>query len=118
MKEKKAKEFTKGDSQILVNFLNKESDLPIIAHFVKYDKDDCLRPAFMRVGNIKNFPPDKRWVCTWNMAHKRTDLIPKKKSKSLDSLLKHFKYKPRDPEDPHDAHLDCQLAAKVYMKLK
>ena len=52
LKEKGAKMFTNGDSQKLVNFLNIEKDYPIVAHFAKYDKEDVLKPAFKRVGNI------------------------------------------------------------------
>ena len=40
------------------------------------------------------------------MAFNRTDLVPAKIKKSLDSLLKHFELEERDPNEKHDAYLD------------
>ena len=39
LKEKKAVEFTKGHSNKFMNFLNTHKDLPIVAHYAKYDRD-------------------------------------------------------------------------------
>ena len=41
---------SKGQVEILLNFLNERKDLPIVAHYVKYDRDDVLKPAFERLG--------------------------------------------------------------------
>ena len=42
---------------------------------------------------------------------------PKIKVRSLDAILKRYRFKPRENKDYHDAVEDCQLTAKVYMKL-
>ena len=42
---------------------------------------------------------------------------PKIKSRKLDAILKHYRFKPRENRDHHLAVEDCQLTAKVYMKL-
>ena len=43
--------------------------------------------------------------------------MPDVKIKSLDNLLEHFGFEPRDEDVLHNAILDCQLTAKVYMEL-
>ena len=50
-----------------------------------------MRPEFERVGNLENFPVNERWVCSYELAKQRTDLVPMNKSKKLEALLKHFK---------------------------
>ena len=64
--------------------------MPIIAHNVKYDRDEVLKPAYGKLGNPFGLPRDNRWVCTIKMADARTDLVPKNVSRGLDSLLEHF----------------------------
>ena len=105
------------DAKELVRFLNKESSFPIVAHNVKYDRDEVLKPVFKRLGLPKILPHNGRWVCTIELAKQRTDLVHKDVSKNLDSLLKHFKLEPRDPEKAHDAYIDCKKASQIYMKL-
>ena len=63
-----AVEWSKGCSDVLVNFLNMYPDFPIVAHGVDYDLDTVLRPAFERVGNIARLPKLERWVCTQDLA--------------------------------------------------
>ena len=67
LKELGAKVFTPGASKILVNFLNQKKDLPIVAHNVKYDRDQVLTPAFKRVKTEGFLPPEGRWKCTFEM---------------------------------------------------
>ena len=98
---------------MLLNFLNDKKELPIVAHHVKYDRDDVLKPAFDRLGIKNKLPKDDRWRCTFLMSERD----PKIKQRSLDAILKHYRFKPRANKDHHDAVEDCQLTAKVYMKL-
>ena len=63
-----AKPFTKGASEILINFLNEHPDLPIVAHNVEYDRDTVLKKAFDRVDNVNSLPPAERWRCTLKMS--------------------------------------------------
>ena len=81
-----AKAFTKGASQILINFLNEHPDLPIVAHNAEYDRDTVLKGAFDRVDNANSLPPADRWRCTLKMSEDLPDLS----SRSLDDLLKYF----------------------------
>ena len=118
LQSKGAKEFTKGACEMLTNFLNREQDLPIVAHGVKYDRDAVLNPAFQRVWCSWLMPSDERWVCTYELARQRTDLVPRPTPKGLDSLLGHFGLEQRDPEAKHDAYIDCIKTAQLYMKLK
>ena len=46
---------TAADLKELMRFLNRESSLPIVAHYAKYDKDEVLKPAFKRHGMAKSF---------------------------------------------------------------
>ena len=117
LKERRATEFTNGKSRVLANFLNREKDFPIIAHNVRYDRDQVLKPAFKKVGNLEGMPSDDRWVCTIKLADKRTDLVPHYVNKGLDSLLSHFKFERRDPNRVHDAFIDCIKTAQLYEKL-
>ena len=96
-----------------MNFLNEKKDLPIVAHHVKYDRDDVLKPAFDRLGIKSRMPKDDRWRCTFMMTARE----PKIKKRSLDAILEHYRFKSRANTDAHDAVEDCQLTAKVYMKL-
>ena len=63
------------------------------------------------------FPYDDRWVCTLELAEKRTDLVPPHLKKDLDTLLKHFELERRPEGAKHDAYIDCQKTAQLYMKL-
>ena len=112
MKEKGAKEFTKPASDRLMNLLNRHPDLPIVAHNVKYDRDDVLKPAFTKVKNLDKLPPQQRWRCTLAMAK----FVPKLFVYDLVSCLDHFKIEGREG-DKHDALEDCRLTAKFYMEL-
>ena len=118
LKERGAKKFSLGASKILTNFLNEFPKLKIVAHNVKYDRDDVLEKAYERVGNKEGMPSSDRWECTIEISRNRPDLVPKNKSRSLDSLLKCLKLKPRTKGEFHDAHLDCVKAAEVYEALK
>ena len=51
LKKLKAKEWTKGQSGILMNFLNTHKDLPIVGHHIEYDRDKVLKPAFEKINN-------------------------------------------------------------------
>ena len=96
-----------------MNFLNVHIDLPIVAHNVKHDRDQCLKPAFKKVDNLKNLAEDKRWMCTFEMSYK----VPYLTHRTLDDVLEHFNYERRNVEEHHSAMNDCRLTAKVYMKL-
>ena len=96
-----------------MNFLNEHKDLPIDAHNVKHDRDQCLKPAFEKVGNLKNLADDKRWKCTYEMSYK----VPYLTYRRLDDVLEHFGFERRNVEELHSATNDCRLTAKVYMKL-
>ena len=111
--EEKAKMFTKGSSEILVNFLNTHKDLPIVAHPVDYDRDEVLKEAFEKVGNLERLPGKERWRCTWEMA----DRVPFLVHGGLDDLLEHFGHPRSDLEAYYDAMEDCILTAKVYMDI-
>ena len=37
--------------------------------------------------------------------------------RTLDSVLEHFGFAPREEEEKHDAIHDCKLTAKIYMEL-
>ena len=63
-----AKIITRDDAKELVSFLNKERSFPIIAHFVKFDRDDVLKPAFRRLGLKDALPHNGRWICTYELA--------------------------------------------------
>ena len=113
LEEKKAVEFTKGKSNILVSFLNTHKDLPIVTHNVAYDRDTVLSKAFEKVGNFDKLPPKERWKCTMKMAQGFPDITVW----SLDGVLDHFGLEGRDEDKPHDALVDCILTAAAYMKL-
>ncbi len=57
-----------------------------------------LKPAFKKARNLKALPSDDRWVCTIELAKKKTELVPGNVSKGLDALLTHFELGARDPE--------------------
>ena len=117
LKEKNAKEYTREDSQELAEFLNREPNLPIVAHNVRYDRDSVLKPAFEKVGDLKNMPRDTRWVCTIKLADSRYDLVPSRINRGLDSLLEYLKLERREPGKAHEAMDDCIKTAHLYMKL-
>ena len=56
LNEKGAVEWTKGQSEQLINFLNGMPDLPIVAHNVQYDFNEVLVPAFKKVRNLDRLP--------------------------------------------------------------
>ena len=68
MKEKRAKEFSKGNSEQIVHFLNEYPDLPIIAHSADYDHGIVLTKAFKKVGTFEKLPKTSRWRCTQILA--------------------------------------------------
>ena len=111
--DKKAKKFTKGESEKLTTFLNKHRDLPIVAHNIKYDRDQVLGPAYLKVKNFEGMPDHKRWKCTYQMSFR----VEKMTHRTLDDCLEHFEFEPRDTDAVHDAMNDCILTAKVYMEL-
>ena len=43
--------------------------------------------------------------------------LPLLKSRMLDDLLEYFNFERRGEDEKHDAVNDCELTAKVYMKL-
>ena len=88
---------TLADTKELVRFLNKESSLPIVCHNMSFDRDDVLRPVFKKLNNPKGLPTKDRWVCTYELAKQRRDIIPFKVKKSLDSLLAFFGLEGRGP---------------------
>ena len=71
----------------------------------------------MRVGSITSFPTKDRWICTIEQAKEKTELVPRKVSKGLDSLLQHFGLEKRNPKEYHHAYVDCVKVAEIYMKL-
>ena len=113
LKEMKAEEFTKGKSNILMNYLNTHKDLPIVAHYAKYDRDKVLYRAFKKVGNLDKLPPKERWRCTFDLACS----IPDIKDTTLDGVLDYCNYERRDNDQPHNALTDCVLTAQIYMKM-
>ena len=50
------KNWSRGASDNLVNFLKLHQEFPIVAHNVSYDLDDVLKPAFARVENLAKLP--------------------------------------------------------------
>ena len=56
LKSKGAKNISKGQLGILVNFLNERKDQPIVAHSVKYDRDKVLKPAFKKLDVLGMMP--------------------------------------------------------------
>ena len=108
-----AKEFSLAASDRLMNFLNEHKDLPIVAHYAKHDREQCLKPAFKKVGNNKLLAEDKRWMCTYEMSFK----VPCLPLRTLDDVLEHFNYERRNVEELHSAINDCRLTAKIFMKL-
>ena len=107
-----AEKFTKEDGDKLVEYLNVNKDIPIVAHNVGHDRDKVLKPAFEKVSN-KSLPLDNRWVCTWEMSKEKTDL----RAHSLEDVLDLYDLGGRDPKAKHDAVTDCHLTAKIYMKM-
>ena len=65
---KNAVQWTKDASDRLADFLDQNSDYPIVSHFVNYDFKDVLRPAYLRVCNQDRLPKADRWVCNWNLS--------------------------------------------------
>ena len=96
-----------------MHYLNNQRDLPIVAHYVNYDRDKVLRPAFKKVDNLDALPPNSRWRCTQEMGFK----VPGLNMVTLDDALEHFGHDRRDVDKPHDALEDARCAAKVYMSI-
>ena len=113
LKKKGAKVFSKGASERIVNFLNEDKDLPIVAHNVWYDLDKALMKTFKRVNMQHILPPKERWRCTMKMSQK----LPGKPLALLDDILEYFNYDRRDLSKFHDAMTDAGLTAQVYMKM-
>ena len=118
LKKKGAKPLSRSALERLGNFLRERKDLPIIAHNVKYDIDQVLKPALKKLSLNESWLQENRWECTIKLADSRTDLVPREIDKDLNSLLKHFNLEYRDPKANHDAYIDCQKTAQLYMKLK
>ena len=76
-----------------------------------------MKAAFKRLGVKNTLPTENRWICTIELAKKRTDLVPASVKKKLDSLLTRFGLEARDPKAKHDAYIDCIKTAELYMKL-
>ena len=72
-----------------------------------------LRPTFKKLGVAHLAPPNKRWRCTYELSERCHGLH----ARTLDEVLEFFGYEPRDNEEKHDAIQDCELTAKIYMKL-
>ena len=72
--------FSKEASDRLSDFLHEEEDLPIVAHWVHFDRDMVLMPAFKKVENDERMPEKTRWRCTYEMAR----LIPEIEWRNLD----------------------------------
>ena len=87
-----AKPFTKGQSEILVNFLNECRDLPIVVHCLWVDREKVLEPAFRKVGNLERLPDLERWKDTFVLGKELTNL----KHPRLDDLLEELGEKVRD----------------------
>ena len=94
-------------------FLNEHPDLPIVAHNVEHDRDKVLNKAFERVENTEALPPNRRWRCTFNKSKGLNGL----QHLMLDDVLEYFDFERRGEDDLHDAVTDCELTAKIYMKL-
>ena len=87
----------------MVNFLNVKKDIPIVAHKVKFDRDQVLRKAFMKLGIENMMPKKERWRCTLDMCDRVPDIF----TRSLDECCKYFGLKGRDIEKTHNAVEDC-----------
>ena len=96
-----------------MNFLNEHKDLPIVAHYVKHDRDKVLRPVFKSVDNEAAMPPDSRWRCTCEMAQEVTDLTVC----TLDDVVTHFKIEGKGRGKYHEAFTDCELTAEIYKRM-
>ena len=105
--------WSKGESEILANFLTQHPDLPIVAHNEWYDHWKVLKPAFERVGNLEGNPKAERWRCTLKFAKKKLNQDCWK----LDAVVEACDVDPRDEDLKHDAKVDARLAGEVYMKL-
>ena len=86
LKEKKARKWTKGESNKLVNFLKIHEDLPIVAHYIHHDRDTVLKGAFEKVNNVEQMPRNDRWRCTWEMCKD----LPGVKVGSLNEVLVYY----------------------------
>ena len=80
---------------------------------MKYDRDKVLRPAYEKLGAAHLLPPEKRWRCALELSERCQGLLVR----TLDSVLEHFGFEPRDEEEKHSAIEDCELTAKIYMEL-
>lgn len=98
-------------AKVLLKFLTKHEDLPIVAFFIGYDRDKVLSPAFRRLGLEEMDAQASRWRCAQALCKRTRNW----KVLSLDDALSHFGYDRRDEDDPHDALEDARLAAQVYM---
>ena len=107
-----AEAFSNGASEILLHFLNEHSDLPIVAHGVRHDRDRVLKPAFEKVDNLGQLPMRSRWRCTVAMSKQLPGLC----FSHLNEVLEYCGFDRRD-EEYHCALKDCRLAAKVYMAM-
>ena len=111
LREVKAKPFDRKRAKVLLDFLNKHDQLPIVAFYAGYDRNKVLNPALQRLGHGDLSDLDERWICAQERCKRtrRWDLF------SLDDFLEHFGHERRKDEDHHDALVDARLAAVVYM---
>ena len=63
LRQLKAKRFCQFRAKILIEFLNKHTDLPIVAFHAGYDRDKVLKPAYERLGLRDMEALDSRWIC-------------------------------------------------------
>ena len=49
LKEKGAVKLTPGQAMQLAHFFHVEKDLPIVAHYAKYNRDEVINPVFKRL---------------------------------------------------------------------
>ena len=61
LEERGAKRLDTEWVNTLTDFLDKERDLPIVAHNAEYDRDDVLKPAYRKLGLLDTLPDEERW---------------------------------------------------------
>ena len=113
LKANNSRRFSKTSAELLINFLNKYPNIPIVAHAVKFDRDMVLMPALSRVNMQHLMPPKSRWRCTLDLSDRCQDLF----GKELETIYTYFGYEERADEDQHEAEKDCEATAKIFMKL-
>ena len=95
LKANNSRRFSKTSAELLINFLNKYPNIPIVAHAAKYDRDMVLMPALSRVNMQHMMPPKSRWRCTLDLSDRCPDLF----GKELETIYTYFGYEERADED-------------------